>query len=199
MCRRSRRGRRRCVFTFWEKGGGEEFSGQTLVGGGSWVGNLRVFLFFRPPPFFPSLLLSRFAGFLPLFFLFVFSDFHFLLSPIRDGRWKGEGGDSGGLSFVFSSVPSSQKKLSLPLPLLHSIRLFFRSFFFSDGGGGGPPPPLSPPRPVPRLRHIFHLCQKEGEGGGLGHLTASSPSSSFFDGGGGSPSLLATLLLHPDP
>ena len=165
MCR-SRRGRRKCVFTFWEKGGG--FSGQTL-GGGSWgEGIYASSSSFGLPPFLLSLLLSRFAGFLPgLFFLFVFSDFHFLLSPIRDGRWKGEGGDSGGLSFVFSSVPSSQKKTILSSPsLLHSIRLFFPSFFFSDGGGGGGgPPPLSPPRPVPRLRHIFHLCQKEGKRG----------------------------------
>lgn len=120
-----------CVYVLG-KGGGGGILRANPGGGGSWVGNLRVFLFFRPPPFFPSLLLSRFAGFLPLFFLFVFSDFHFLLSPIRDGRWKGEGGDSGGLSFVFSSVPSSQKKTipsspSPPFdPTFLSLFLFLR-------------------------------------------------------------------------
>ncbi len=197
MCR-SRRGRRRCVFTFWEKGGGEEFSGQTLVAGGAGWEIYASSSSFGLPPFFPLFcyLVSQASS--PSsssssFRIFISS---FLRFAMEDGKGK----ETTPAASPSSSVPSlrAKKKLSLPLPLLHSIRLFFRSFFFSDGGGG-PPPPLSPPRPVPRLRHIFHLCQKEGEGGGLGHLTASSPSSSFFDGGGGSPSLLATLLLHPDP
>ena len=123
MCRRSRRGRRRCVFTFWEKGGGEEFSGQTLVGGGAGWEIYASSSSFGLPPFFPLFcyLVSQASS--PSsssssFRIFISS---FLRFAMEDGKGK----EATPAASPSSSVPSLRAKKNYPFLSLSSIRSDF--------------------------------------------------------------------------
>ncbi len=183
MCRRSRRGRRRCVFTFWEKEGGGILRANPGVGG-SWVGNLRVFLFFRPPTFFTlsSVISFRRLPPRPLLPLHLFG---FSFPPFSNSRWKMERGrrrlrrpllrlqfrpfePKKNYPFLSLSPPFDPTFLSLFLFLRWRRRRRWASSSFPSSPRPPAPPHISF---VPKRRRPSSSIEKGGGGGGRSQVS----------------------------